>query len=148
MPQTATAQNLDPKMVPFQTFQDASSSNSSKPTSQNGAVKILQDAKINKSSKPTSQNFAFPNLPRCLKQQKLKTYIPKCCLSKSSKMPQTATAQNLHPKMLPSQIVQHASNSKSSTSTFQNAAFPNPPRCLKQQKLKTYTPNCALSKSS
>ena len=201
LPQTAKDQNLHPKMLPLQNFQDASSSNSSKPTSQNGAFQIFQDAKINKSSKPTSQNFAFPNLPRCLKRQKLKnlppkmmpfqifqdasssnrskptsqnvafsnlprclkqqkpkTYIPKPYLSKSSKMSQTAKAQNLHPKVMPFQIFQDVSNSKSSKPTSQNdalqifqeaknnksskpssqnAAFPNLPRCRKQQQLKT-----------
>ena len=191
MPQTAKAQNLHPKMLPFQIFQQANNSKSSKPTSRNVAFanlprclkqqqlktyipkcclskssntpqtvtaqnlhpkmmpfQIFKDASNSKSSKPTSQNVAIPNLPRCLKQQKLKTYIPKCCLSKSSKMPQTAKDQNLHPKMLPFQIFQHANNSKSSKSTFQNARFPNLPRCLKQQNLKTYIPKCCLSKSS
>ena len=250
MPQTATAQNLHPKMVPFQIFQDASNSKSSKPTSQDvtfaklprclkqqklktyipkcclskasnsGKVQkrtkqqkllnlypkmirfqIFQDASNNKSSKPTSQNNTFPNLPRYLKQQKLKIYIPKCCLSKSINMPKkkkkikficqkcyfselptfanckknnslnlhpkilpfqifqdtkTAKAQNLHPKILPFQIFQDASNSKSSKPTSQNGAFPNLPRLPFQifqdasnsQKLKTYIPNCGLSKSS
>ena len=122
-PQTVTSQNLHPKMLPSQIFQDASTS---------------------KSSKPTSQNVAFPNLPRCLERQKLKTIIPKYCLSKSSMMPQTATAQNLHPKMLPSQIFQHASTSKSSKPTSQNVAFPNQSKCQKQQKLKTYIPKCSF----
>ena len=102
---TAKAQNLHPKTLPFQIFQQS------------------KHAKNSKSSKPTSQNFAFPNLPTvetCQKQQKLKTYIPKRCLSKSSNsrnMPKTAKAQNLHPKTLPFQIFQHwkhAKNSKSS----------------------------------
>ena len=161
MPTTVKAQNLYPKMVPFQIFQDASSS---------------------KSSTPTSQNLAFPNLPRRLEQLKLKTYIPKSCLfkssempqaataqnlhpkcclfksskmpqaataqnlhpklclSKSSKMPRTAKAQNLHPKMLPLQIFPDASNSKSSKPTSQNVAFPNLPRCQQQQKLRNLHP--------
>ena len=114
-------------MMPFQTFQDALN---------------------NYSSEPTSQNIALSNLPRCLKQQKLKTYIPQCCLSKSSKMPQTAKAQNLNPKVLPSQILQDASNSKSSKPTSQIVAFSNFPRCLKRQKLKTYIPKFCLPKSS
>ena len=148
MPQTAKAQNLHPKMTPFQIFQDASNS---------------------KSSKPTSQNFAFPNLPTCLKQQELKTNIPKGYLSKSSKMPQGATAQNLHPKilpfqifqdpktaraqnlhskMMPVQIFQHASNSKSSKPTSQNIAFPNQSTCQrKKQKIKFYMPKMILSKA-
>ena len=210
MPQTAKAQNLHPKMLPLQNFQDASSSKSSKPTSQNIAFlklptvaknkkeqssksskptsqdvtfvftskmsqiakaqnhypkmmpfksskmpkttkalnhhpkmlpfQTFQDASSSKSATPTSQNGAFPNLPRCLKQQKLKIYIPKWCLSKPSKMPQAAIAQNLHPRMSPFQIFQDASNSKSSKPTSQNDAFSNLPRCLKQQKLKTYIP--------
>ena len=191
MPQTSKAQNLHPKMVPFQIFQDVSNSASAKPLSQNGAFphlprclkqhkrktyipkyclskssnmpqaakaqnlhpkmmrfQIFQDASNSKSSKPTSQNDAFSNLPRCLKQQKLKTYVPNCGLFKSSKMPKTAAAQNLHPKMLPLQTFQDASNSKSSKPTSQNAAFPNLPRCLKQQNLKTYIPKCCLSKAS
>ena len=149
MPQATKAQNLHPKILPFQIFHDASNSNS---------------------SKPTSQNVAFPNLPTCLNQQKVKTYIPKWCLSKSSQMPQTAkahkpTSQNaafpnlprgqkqqklkiLHPKLLPFQIFQDASNSNSSKPTSQNVAFPNLPRCLKQQQLKTYIPQCCLSKAS
>ena len=141
MPQTAQAQPLHPKMVPFQIFHDATNCKSSKPTSQNVAFpnlprcldpkmvpfQIFHDASNSNSSKPTSQNVAFSNLPRCLKQQKLKTYIPKCCLSKSSKMPQTAKAQNLHPKILP---------------------FPNLPSCQQQQKIKTYIRKCCLSKSS
>ena len=170
MPQTAKAQNLPPKMVPFQIFQDASSNKSSKPTSQKDCFsksskmpqtakaqnlhpkmvpfQIFQDASSSNSSKPTSQNAAFPNLPTCLKQQELKTYIPKWCLSKSSKMPQTAKSQNLHPKMTPFQIFQDASNSKSSKPTSQNFAFPNLPTCLKQQELKTNIPKGCLSKSS
>ena len=170
MPQAAKAQNLPPKILPFQIFQDASRSNSSKPTAQNVAFpnlrrvlkqqklqnlhlktlpfQILQDASNSTSSKPTSQNDMFPNLPTCLKQQKLKTYITKFCLSKFSKMPQTATAQNLHPKILPFQIFQDASNSKSSKPKSPNVGFPNLPRCLKQQKLKTCIPKCCLSKAS
>ena len=190
MPQTAKAQNLHPKILPFQIFQDASNSKSSKPTSQNGALpnlprclkqqklktyipkfclsksskmpqtaksqnlhpkmvpfQIFQDASKSTSSKPTSQNAAFPNLPTCLKQQELKTYIPKYCLSKSSKMPQTAKSQNLHLKMMPFQIFQDASSSKSSKPTSPNVAFPNLPRCLKQQELKTNIPKGCLCKS-
>ena len=105
MPQIAKARNLYPKMICFQIFQDASNS---------------------KNSKPTSQIVAFSNLPRCQKQQQLKTYIPRCYLCKPSKMPRTAKAQNLHPKMLPFQIFQDASNGKSS---------------------KTYIPKCCLLKS-
>ena len=191
MPKTAKTEYLHPKMSPFQTFQYALNNNSSEPASQNIALsnlprclkeqklkiyiskfclfksstmpqrakaqnlhpkvlpsQILQDASNSKSSKPSSQIVAFSNLPRCLKRQKLKTYLPKCCLSKSSKMPQAAKAQNLHPQMLPFQILQHASNSKSSKPTSQNVAFPNLPSCLKQQQLKTYIPQCCLSKSS
>ena len=142
MPQTAEAQNLHPKMLPFQIFQDASNSNSSKPTSQNVAFPNFQDASNSKSSKPTSIIVPFSNLPRCRKQQKLKTYIPKCCLSKSSNTPQTVTAQNLHPKMMPFQIFKDASNSKSSKPTSQSVVFSNLQRCHKQQKLKTYIPTC------
>ena len=130
MLQAAKILKLHPKMLLFQIFQDASN---------------------NKSSKPISQNVAFPNLPRCLKQQKLKTYIPKYCSSKSSKMPRAAKAQTLHPKMLPSQIFQDGSNNKSSQPTFQNLTFPKLPTfgtCQKQQKLKTYIPKSCLSKSS
>ena len=153
MPQAAKAQNLHPKMICFQIFQDASNNKSSKSISQNIAFpKLPALAKCkernNKRSKPTYQNDAFPNLPRCLKQQKRKTYISKCCLSKSSKMPQTAKAQNLHPKMLPFQIFQDASSNKSSKPTSQNDAFPNLPRCQKQHKLKSYIPKWCLSKSS
>ena len=113
--------------------------------------------KTAKNAKPTSQNVAFPNLPTfetCQKQQKLKTYIPKRCLSKSSNirnMPKTAKTQNLHPKTLPFQIFQHsrhAKNSKSSKPTSQHVAFPNLPTfktCQKQQKLKTYIPKRCLS---
>ena len=119
-------------MVPFQIFQDASNS---------------------KSSKPTSQDVTFAKLPRCLKQQKLKTYIPKCCLSKASNSGkvQKRTKQqkllNLYPKMIRFQIFQDASNNKSSKPTSQNNTFPNLPRYLKQQKLKIYIPKCCLSKS-
>ena len=116
-PKTAKAQNLHPRTLPFQIFQHS------------------QRAKNSKSSKPTSQNVAFPNLPTletCQKQQKLKTYIPKRCFSKSSNirnMPKTAKAQNLHPKTLPFQIFQHSQRAK-------------------QQKLKTYIPKRCVSKSS
>ena len=167
-----------PKCCPFQIFPDASNSKSSKPTSQNYIPKwypskfskmpqtakarilhlktlpfqILQDASNSKSLKPTSQNIAFPDLPRCRKQQKLKTYIPKYCLSKSPKMPQTGKAQNLHPKMLPFQSFQDASSSKSSKPTSQNVAFlklPTVAKCkkTKQQKLNTYIQKYCLSKS-
>ena len=151
---------------------------------------IFQDVSISTSSKPTSQNVAFPNLPRCLKQQEFKTNIPKYCLSKSSKMPQAAKAQHLYLKMMRFQIFQDASNSKSSKPISQNDVsksskmpqttktqnlrpklwpfqifqdaknssnskplsqddtFANLPRCLKQQKLKTYIPKYCLSKAS
>ena len=158
MPQTAKAQNLYPKILPFQIFQDASNSKSSKPTSQNIAFSNLPRCLKQQKLKIWTKILPFSNLPRCPDQQKIKTYIRKCCLSKSSKLPQAAKDQNLHPKMLPLQNFQDASssksskptsqnvafpnlptvsNSKSSTSTFQNAVFPNPPRCLKQQQLKT-----------
>ena len=126
MPQTAKAQHLHPKMMPFQIFQHASNS---------------------KSSKPTSRNGAFSNRSRCLKQQKLKPYIPKPYLSESSnirKMPKAARTQKQHPKMLPFQIFQVASNSKRSRPTFQDVTFAKLPRCLKQQQLKTYIPKWCL----
>ena len=161
---TAKVQNLLPKTVAFQIFQHAQNSKSSKPTSQNVsspnlptfqkqeklktyiqkmvAFQILQHAKNSKSLKPTSQTVGFPNLATCPKQQQLKTYIPKRWLSKSSNMPNTATAQILHPKTVAFQIFQHAKNSKSSKPTSANGGFPNLPTCPKQQKLKTYIPKC------
>ena len=132
MPKTAKAQNLHPKTLSFQIFQNS------------------------RSSKPTSQNVA-PNPETFKNSQKLKTYIPKRCLSKSSnirKVPKTAKAQNLHPKTLPFHIFQHSQsvkNSNSSKPTSQHVAFPNLPTfdtCQKQQQLKTYIPKRCLSKSS
>ena len=140
MPQAAKAQNLHPKMVPFKSCKMPKSTKAQNLHPKTLPFQIFQDASSSKSSKPTSRNAAFPNPPACLKQQKLKTYISKCCLSKSSKLPQAAIAQNLHPRMSPFQIFQDASNSKSSKPTSQNDAFSNLPRCLKQQKLKTYIP--------
>ena len=182
MPKTAKARNLHPKTLPFQTFQHSThaknsqklktyipkcclsksfnirnmpKNKSSEPTSQN----VAKHAKNSKSSKPTSQNVAFKNLPAfetCQKQQKLKTYIPKRCLSKPSNirnMPKTAKAQNLHPKTLPFRIFQHskhAKNSKGSKPTSQNVALPNLPTfdTCQKQKLRTYIPKHCLSKSS
>ena len=89
-----------------------------------------------------------PNHPACQKQQKLKTYIPKRWLSKSSNMRKTAKAQNLHPKSLAFQIFQHAKNSTSSKPTSQNVGFPNLPACQQQPKLKIYIPKRWLSKFS
>ena len=149
------AQNLYPKTLPFQIFQHSKQ-----------AVK-------SKSSKPTSQNVAFPNLPTfesAKNSQKLKTYILKRCLSKSSnirkvpetvkaqnlhpktvpfqifqhsQMPKTAKAQSLHPKTLPFQIFQHskqAKNSKSSKPTSRNVAFPNLPTFETCQKQQSSKP--------
>ena len=162
MPQTTKAQNLPPKIIPFQIFQDTSNSKSSKSTSQNVAfpnqsicqrkrrrsklicqkcyfskLPTFANCKKKQQLESPSQNIAFPNLPRCLKQQKLKTYIPRYYLcfhfqdvsnSKSSKPLSQNDAL---------QIFQDAKNNNSSKPSSQNAAFPNLPRCLKQQKLKT-----------
>ena len=128
------------------------------------------------------KDVGFPSPPTCDKQQKLKAYIPKTLafqifphatnsksskptsqrrwLSKSSNMPKTAKAQNLHPNVgfpnLPrceknksskptsqrwlSKSSHMRKSSKSSKPTSQNVGFPNPPTCQKQQKLNTYIP--------
>ena len=129
----ATTHNLHPITSPFQSFQH------------------LEHAKNSKSSKPTSPNLAFPNRPTfetCKKQQKLKTYIPKCCFPKSSKMPQTTKAQNLHPQMLLFRIFQDASNNKTYIPERCLSNLPTFKTCQKQQELKTYIPKRCLSKAS
>ena len=131
-----------PKTLAFQIFPHATNSKSSKPTSQKRwRSKSSHMRKSAKAQNLHPKNVGFPNLPTCQKQQKLKTYIPRTLafqifphakisksskptsqkrwLSKSSNMPKTAKAQNLHPK---------------------NVGFPNLPTCDKQQKLKTYIP--------
>ena len=152
---TAKAQSLYPKTVPFQIFQHAKTSKSSKATSQNGEFpnlstcqsskpisqnvtfpnfqqtkkakaqnlrpttvlfQIFQYARNSKSSNPTSQNITFPNLPTCQQRQKLKTYISKHYVCKSSNMPPTAKARNLQLKTVPFQILQHSKCTKTSKS--------------------------------
>ena len=110
-----------PKTLAFQIFQHAKNSKSSTPTSQK--LWLSKSSNMRKTAKAQHlhpKDVGFPNLPTCEKQQKLKTYIPKtlafqvlqhakssksskptfqkCWLSKSSHMPKTAKAQNLHPK--------------------------------------------------
>ena len=108
------------------------------------------------SSKPTSQNVTFPNLPtfdKCQKQQRLKTYIPKRCLSKSSTMPTRCLCKSSYmpknskssnptsQKLYLSKSVNMPRTGKAQNLHPRNITFPNLPTCQHVKSSKSSKPS-------